>query len=111
MADDQGRLWKVRDRWGRDIVLFENTWYDHILPNHAQLRGHEASVAQVLSNPHCVMSDALDENRECFYARTLPGFRNVYIKVVVEFQPHQEGVVVTAFPTFGIRDVEVKRWP
>lgn len=52
-------------------MLFEQTWYDHILPNHAQLRD----------------------------------------KVVVEFQPDQEGVVVTAFPTFSIRGGEVKRWP
>lgn len=111
MADDHGRLWVVRDRWSRDVVLFEDTWHGHIVPGHAALRGNEAAVARAIEKPHCVMHDAIDERRECFYARTLPGFKGFYIKVVVEFQPNQEGVVVTAYTTTGFRDDEVKRWP
>jgi hypothetical protein len=109
----QGRvpLWLVKDRWQRDIVLYEDTWFDHILSGHADLRNHEATVAKVLEKPYRVMYDAIQENRECFYAQIRPDFPGVLVKVCVEFFSDREGLVVSAFLTSNIRADEVQRWP
>ena len=32
MQLDRLPIWLVKDRWQRDIVLYEDTWVDHILP-------------------------------------------------------------------------------
>ena len=109
----QGRLplWLVKDRWQRDIVLYEDTWFDHILPGHEDLRHHEAAVAKVLEKPYRVMYDAIQESRECFYAQIRSDFPGVLVKVCVEFPLDREGLVVSAFLTSNIRADEVQRWP
>lgn len=105
-------IWRVRDRWGRDIRLDEAAWYNHIVPDHGYLREHEAAVAKVLTNPYRVMHDAVHDNRECFYRpRTHPGFPGFFLKVCVEFESDFSGVVITAFLAQNIRAVEVQRWP
>lgn len=104
-------LWLVKDRWQRDIVLYEDTWFGHIVPGHEDLRHHEAAVAKVIEKPYRVMYDALKESRECFYAQIRPDFPNVFIKVCVEFILEREGLVVSAFLTPSLRSDEVQRWP
>lgn len=52
-------LWAVTDRWGRDFELNGSSWYNHILPRHHALRGHEAAVAKVLTSPYRVTHDAV----------------------------------------------------
>lgn len=109
----QGRvpIWIVKDRWQRDIVLYEDTWVDHILSGHEDLRHHEAAVAKVLEKPYRVTQDAIEERRECFYAQIRPDFPGVFVKVCVEFLSDQEGLVVSAFLTSSIRAGEVQQWP
>lgn len=109
----QGRvpLWLVKDRWQRDIVLYEDTWFDHILPGHEDLRHQEAAVAKVLEKPYRVMHDVSEESRERFYAQIRPTFPGAFIKVCVEFLSDREGLVVSAFLTSSIRIDEVQRWP
>jgi len=108
-------VWLVRDRWGRDIVLYEDTWHNHILLEHRNLRGHDAAVAKVLSDPYRVMHDAWHETRENYYRpRTHPRYPDLFLKVCVEFDPGDTGwagVVVTAFLTPNIGAEEVQRWP
>jgi hypothetical protein len=101
----------VKDRWRRDIILYEDTWFDHILTGHGEFRHHEAAVAKVLGKPYRVTYDVLEEDRECFYAQILPVFPDVLVKVCVEFFSENEGVVVSAFLTAGIRAEEMQRWP
>ena len=97
-------VWLVQDRWGREIMLDEDTWYDHIVPGHRVLRGHEAAVAKALTNPYRVMHDQWYTNRENFYRpRTHPVSPDLYLKVCVE--------VVTAFLTPTIGSKERQRWP
>jgi hypothetical protein len=111
LLQDRVPLWLVKDRWQRDIVLYEDTWFDHILPNHEELRHHEAAVAKVLERPYRVMDDVTDERRECFYAQIRPDFPHVFVKVCVEFFSDREGLVVSAFLTSSIRTDEGQRWP
>lgn len=111
MPQERVPLWLVKDRWQRDIVLYEDTWFDHILTGHVELHHHEAAVAKVLEKPYRVTYDVFEENRECFYAQIRPVFPDVLVKVCVEFQSEREGIVVSAFLTASIRADEMQRWP
>ncbi|MGH7963131.1 MAG: hypothetical protein ACRERD_15085 [Candidatus Binatia bacterium] len=112
MEDGDAPLWVVRDRWDREIGLYEDAWYNHIVPGHRTLREHESAVAKVLTNPYRVMHDASHENRECFYRqRTHPSFPELFLKVCVEFESEYAGEVITAFLTPKIHADEVQRWP
>jgi hypothetical protein len=105
-------IWIVRDRWNRDIGLFQEAWYNHILAGHRVLREHEVAVARVLTNPYRVTHDAVYEDRECFYRqRTHPRFPDLFLKVCVEFESEEFGVVITAFLVSRISSDEVQRWP
>jgi len=111
LQSDRVPLWLVKDRWQRDIVLYEDSWFDHIVPGHEDLRHHEAAVAKAVEKPYRVMHDALEERRECFYAQILPTFPGVFVKVCVEFVSEREGVVVSAFLSSNFRANEAQRWP
>lgn len=112
MGEWSALVWLVRDRWGREIVLDEDTWYNHIVPGHGDLRGHDAAVAKVLTDPYRVTYDAWHENGECFYRpRTHPSRPDFFLKVCVAFAPDGSGEVVTAFLTQNINPEEVQRWP
>lgn len=36
------------DRFGREIVLYEDTWFDHILERRPELTGREGAVASAI---------------------------------------------------------------
>ena len=111
MQLDRLPIWLVKDRWQRDIVMYEDMWFDHILPGHKDLRGHVAVVAKVLEKPYRVTRGATEEDRECFCAQILPVFPGVFVKVCVAFVSDREGVVVSAFLAGNIRSGEEQRWP
>jgi hypothetical protein len=112
MQGERPVIWLVQDRWGRDFVLCEDTWYNHILPRHHVLRGYEAAVAEVLTGPSRVMLDAIHPMREGFYRpRTHPEYPELFLKVCVELSSAIDGFVVTAFLTPTIQVDEVQRWP
>ena len=111
MSHGRAPLWIVKDRWQRDIMLYEDTWFDHIAYGHPELRGYDAAVAKVLEKPYRVMHDAVIADRECYYAQIRQVFPGFLIKVCVEFPADEPGFVVTAFLIPGIRADEVQRWP
>ena len=112
MEFERAVIWLAKDRWGRDFLLYDDTWYNHILARHRLLLGNEAAVAKVLSDPFRVMHDATNPQRECFYRRRVhPDFPELYLKVCVEMTSDRGGFVVTAFLAPNIRSDEVQRWP
>jgi hypothetical protein len=52
-----GQVLRCKDRWGREIILQEATWRQHILLEHAELIGNEAGVQLTLTDPTYVMHD------------------------------------------------------
>lgn len=110
-------LMRCVDQWGRDIVLTQDRWDDHILPGHPQLRGNEAGVEQVLTDPWVVMHDEVFPDRENFYRPfTLPPpYDRAYPKVCVGFRQPAPGkpvigFVVTAYTTSTIKAGETQKW-
>jgi hypothetical protein len=43
-------IFRVTDRWGREIVLTRTQWRLHVLVRHADMRGAESMVAGTLTN-------------------------------------------------------------
>ncbi len=97
-------LFSCADRLGREIVLYEDTWYDHILASRAVLAGHEIAVLRTLEGADHIRIDRRDQNRRCYYRRGVlpPPHGYDVVKVVVEFDADlRQGVVVTAFTVDG----------
>ena len=89
-------------RWGRDIVLYEDTWYDKVLASHIEMSDMIDAVVQTLTDPDRVAFDASFAGGENYYRRwVLPHPYDVdFLKVVVRFEDingEMAGVVVTAF--------------
>ncbi len=97
-------LFSCADRLGREIVLYEDTWYDHILARRAVLAGHETAVLATLEAAEHIRIDRRDQNRRCSHRLGVLPPPNGYdfVKVIVEFDAeHPLGVVVTAFTVDG----------
>ena len=114
-------VWLCRDRWGREIVLTEESWYGHIIFEHPVMHGNDALVADAITAPHRVMYDAEHDDREAFYrlGRVPNAPRRLlhrYLKVCVEFLPAGAGGavlgrVVTAYPSNQFKPGERQKWP
>lgn len=105
---------RCQDRWNREIVLTDRTWYGHVLSNHAELTDHLTAVERTVRRPQRVTTDKDDPDREVFYRRgILPvPYHRDYLKVVVQFDNDAgQGRIVTAFATAVIKAGEPQRWP
>lgn len=104
------------DRWYREVVLFEDTWYDKIMVQRPVLAPHLSRIDGVLRNPDVVTFDIDHRGGENFYRlATLPApFDDAFLKVCVRFRETDEdleiGIIVTMFPTFRIKRREAIRW-
>lgn len=105
-------LFRVTDRWGREIVLVRHRWWSHIVAKHAEFAGHSpAIVADTLTAPTLVNFDRLYADREVFYRLSPlpPPWDALLIRVVVEFG--DIGEVVTAHLLKHPHHKESSRWP
>ncbi len=99
---------------GRTIILTDDTWYRHILPEHPQLTNRLDCIAAVLSDPIRIMEDVNRSSIECFYRnRVIPNMKKAYLKICVEFMPYGSptGEVLTAFTVANIKQAERQLWP
>ncbi len=117
MQDVPGVVFACADRLGREVLLREDTWYDHILSEHAELVGHAATVEDAVSHPDSIKIDADDPFRRVYYKRNVlsPPFQRHVLKVVVEFDRIDaprlvRGEVVTAFAAFRVKRQERHEW-
>jgi hypothetical protein len=109
-------LLRCVDRWYREIVLYEDTWYDKIMAQRPILAPHLGRIEGILRNPDVVTFDIDHPGGENFYRlAALPSpLDRSYFKICVRFRATQDetvvGVIVTAFPTFRIKRGETIRW-
>src|SRR5918995_6448744 len=97
------------DRFGREIVLYEDTWYDHILGDHAEMADQIDELELAIAQTERVTQDQSFASRQCYYRKgNLPWpYDRDYLKIVVElvdagFDRPLRGVVVTAYPVEAI---------
>ncbi len=110
-------LFSCQDQWGREVVLNDDRWTDHILPNHGELTGNETSVQRAVEHPDAVNFDLQAANGENFYCLgVLPApFDQLLVKVCVRFTHHGagqnwRGEVITAYSTNREKFGEVNKW-
>ncbi len=104
------------DPWGRQIVLTEHRWRQHILLGHPALLDAEEIVRDVLASLSGVMCDAKHADRESFYGfgRLPAPHDHLWLKVCVGFRRSAEGTelgnVITAYPTPKVKSGERVNW-
>lgn len=84
------------DRFGREVVLREDTWYNHVLDQHPELTNRQTAAEEAIRLAEQIRVDRFDTGRRCFYRRGLlpPPYQRDQLKVVVEFYPSDAGGVV-----------------
>ena len=92
---------QTTDPRGQTVVCTHLRWVNHILAEHANMRGRESEVQRAIEQPVPVIyQDAQFSNRL------------QYVKVVVEFEDDDEpGQVITAFVTDSGKSGEKPLWP
>ncbi len=104
-------VFEVVDPRGYKIVCTEDSFNNHILIQHPQMKGREAEIQETIGHPTlgCIYQDANRPSRNIYYR--LSKNRESYIKVVVEINQDQTGRVITAFPTSAPKSGEKLIWP
>jgi hypothetical protein len=84
---DADELLHCVDRFGRNVVLRSDIWYDKILSDHPEMAQSLDAVETVLIDPDRVNSDANHPNGENFYRLGVlqHPFATRYLKVVVRY--------------------------
>ena len=91
-------IFEVVDPRGYKIVCSEDSLNNHIIPHHPMMKGQEEEIKATLENPELglIYQDANRPERNIYYK--LRKKRDSYLKVVVEFDKNNDGIVITAFP-------------
>ena len=110
-------LLSCADRFGREVVLYEDTWYDHILGDHAEMDGQIDELELAIAHAERITRDQSLVARQCYDRKgnlRWPYDRDC-LKVVVEledsgFDMPLRGVVVTAYPVEAVPRREARIW-
>ena len=107
MAD----VFRCIDPCGREIVLTQERWLNHVVARRAEFLDQEDVVRATLTNPDLVNHDRQHPLREVFY-RASPlsyPFGGLLVRVIVEF--YATGEVVTAHFIEQPHRKEPRKWP
>jgi hypothetical protein len=66
------------------VTLYQDTWNDHIIGHHPEMRGREGSVHGALSQPSCVYESSSDPNRAIFISDGIKSQRGSPLAVYVD---------------------------
>jgi hypothetical protein len=101
---------------GREVVLTERVWEDHIRPRHPETWQGLRAIETTLVSPHQVNHDVTHADREVFYRKGVlpPPDKQDYLKVVVHYRYGADsewvGDVRTAFAVDEIDPEERTKW-
>jgi len=104
------------DPLDRTVLLYEDTWYDHVCVEHPNLHDLIHLVQVTIEHPERINFDAAFAKRESYYRPVWLAKRRTLMKVSVEFDAPDAydqivGTVVTAYPTVSVKQGETRRWP
>ncbi len=104
-------LFEVKDPRGRKVICTEDCFHYHILTNHPNMLEQEEEIQLTLTDPTFgfIYADAKRPERNVYYR--LNAKKTLYTKVVVEFDEHEVGKVITAFRTDTPKSGEALIWP
>ncbi len=88
----QEPIFKVTDRWGREIVLTQQDW-DRIVSKRPGVEGYEEHVRRTLEEPNMVYEGRYPDSK-VFYKKGLldddPLYKACYVAAIVRY-PQQSG--------------------
>lgn len=112
----QTNIIKCQDKDGNAIVCSNDTWYNHIVAEHPEIRGCEAHVKTAIEKPYQVYQDHRNlQKRSIYKPFILPKpFHTQYLRVVIEYKQsffgHIRGYVRTAFACTDKRKGDILIW-
>jgi hypothetical protein len=102
-------IFEVVDPRGYTIICTEENWKLHILDQHPFMVNYLDEIKKAIEEPFLgfIYGDAVNEKRQIYYGKAVDVR---YVKVVVEFDD-EEGTVITAYLTTGMKKGEKLIWP
>ena len=122
MSEPEGRelLFSCIDHLGREVELYQDTWYDHVLANRPELANREAAVRRALTAPDHIRIDRFNPNARVYYKKgDLPPPNHAsFVRVVVKFISYETddgdaqeiGRVATAYLVSSLVHGEAPEW-
>ena len=110
------RKFVCRDKDNVIIICYQNTWDNHILGEHPEVRGWESYVQDTISHPYQIYQDPKHPNKKAHYKPfILPKpFNVLYLRVCIEYKNSRlrgfRGFVQSAFPCPTIRKGDILIW-
>lgn len=100
---------------GLYVLLFNQTWKEHVLPSHPQLEGKEGLVKSIIQScdSHDDIFQKADRPRKIAIQKRCADFEpmNRYVRVAIELKKRKEWALVTSvYPVNGFPKKGVKKY-
>lgn len=111
-----GNAFECNDKDGIVVVCPEDTWVNHILGEHPEIKGCEECVKEAIGNPYKIEQDADFANRVILYKPfVLPKpYHLQYLRICIAYRKSifgkTRGCVITAFSARGTKKGEKLVW-
>jgi hypothetical protein len=109
-------IFRCLDRDNVTIICTEDTWENHILAEHPEMRGCEVHVRTAIEKPYQVFQDGRHPNVRIIYKPfILPKpFSLYYLRVAIKYRKRVfdklRGYVASAFPCKNKRKGDILIW-
>lgn len=109
-------MFECKDKDGVVIVCTRETWENHIVAEHPEMKGCESHVKAAVEKPYQVCQDGRNPRKKNIYRPFVlpPPYHTQYLRVVIEYRKKKlrgtKGYVVTAFPCQGQRLGDILIW-
>jgi len=108
---------RCKDKDGITVICTQDTWENHIVSEHPELKGCEIIVKTAIEQPYQVYQDGKHTNRRNIYKPfVLPKpFHTQYLRVAIEYRKMKitrkwKGYVCTAFACQTKGKGDILRW-
>jgi len=110
-------IFRCKDKDGVTIICKRDTWENHIVSEHPEMKGCEMIVKAAIERPYQVYQDGRHAARRIIYKPfVLPKpFHTQYLRVAIEYRKKKitrrlQGYVLTAFACQGKRTGDILIW-
>ena len=104
------------DKDGVTVICSRDTWENHVVPEHPEMRGCEAYVKATIEKPYQLYQDSKHPNQKVIYQPfILPKpFHTQYLRVAIKYRKRKWGNVVgyilTAFACQNKKKGDILIW-
>jgi hypothetical protein len=109
-------VFECKDKDGITVVCALETWLNHIIAEHPEIKGCEAIIKEAIENPYQVYQDSVHPDIKNIYQPfVLPKpFHQFYLRIGIEYRTgllgRRRGYVRTAFACQSKRRGDVLIW-